>query len=280
MKRATRVQIAEDTVSIIQRGSYVAPDGLPVDVSAAIQACLLTTRYFRSDEMEPMRQATLATPTNPCTTAFEVVNETTLVGIARLTSEGAHPLAALNFASAKNPGGGFLNGSQAQEESLARSSALYGSLRREPDFYESHRAMTSLLYSDAMILSPHCPNFRDDTGALLSTPHQATFITSPAPNAGATADNHPHESPMIPEVLHRRAEYVLALAASQGYRNLVLGAWGCGVFRNDPKIVAAAFHAHLIHGAWAGRFDRVVFSVLDISESKETFQAFFEAFSR
>jgi uncharacterized protein (TIGR02452 family) len=54
----------------------------------------------------------------------------------------------------------------------------------------------------------------------------------------------------------------------------VLGAWGCGVFRNDPAVVAKAFASHLRHGAWAGRYERVVFSILDRSESAETLAAF------
>jgi uncharacterized protein (TIGR02452 family) len=54
----------------------------------------------------------------------------------------------------------------------------------------------------------------------------------------------------------------------------VLGAWGCGVFRNDPRVVAAAFAGHLRRGPWSGRFERVVFSVLDTSPSRETFAAF------
>jgi uncharacterized protein (TIGR02452 family) len=74
-----------------------------------------------------------------------------------------------------------------------------------------------------------------------------------------------------------RSEYVLALAASQGYKHLVLGAWGCGVFRNDPDVVAGAFASHLRHGDWAGRFERVVFSVLDTSPGQETFAAFLRA---
>jgi uncharacterized protein (TIGR02452 family) len=183
-------------------------------------------------------------------------------------------VAALNFASAKNPGGGFLNGSQAQEESLARSSALYSSLLRAREFYERHRASTSLLYSDAMIWSPDCPIFRDDEGTLLDEPQLASFITSPAPNVGATAENRPEELPQIPEVFRRRSEYVLALAAFKGCRRLVLGAWGCGVFRNDPAVVAAAFVGHLREGAWSSRFERVVFSVFDPSPSSETLTAF------
>ena len=125
-----------------------------------------------------------------------------------------------------------------------------------------------------MILSPDCPVFRDDDGTLLENAQLATFITSAAPNAGAAANNRPEELPLIPEAFRRRSEYVLALAASQGYKHLVLGAWGCGVFRNDPRVVAAAFSDHLKRGAWTWRFERVVFSVLDTTSEQETFAAF------
>jgi uncharacterized protein (TIGR02452 family) len=151
---------------------------------------------------------------------------------------------------------------------------LHASLLRAWEFYERHRTSPSLLYSDAMILSPDCPVFRDDEGRLLEEPQLVTFITSPAPNAGAAANNRPAELPLIPEAFRRRSEYVLALAASRGYQRLVLGAWGCGVFRNDPTVVAAAFLGHLRHGSWSGRFERVVFSVLDSSASGETLAAF------
>ncbi len=84
----------------------------------------------------------------------------------------------LNFASAKNPGGGFLGGSQAQEESLARSIALYASLQSEFQFYEEHREMVILLYSHSMIFSPNCPVFRDDQGVLLSKPMLASLLVA------------------------------------------------------------------------------------------------------
>jgi uncharacterized protein (TIGR02452 family) len=96
--------------------------------------------------------------------------------------------------------------------------------------------------------------------------------------AGAIADNRPEELPRIPEVFRRRSEYVLALAASRGYKRLVLGAWGCGVFRNDPDLIAGVFSAHLQGGAWGGRFERVVFSVLDTSPATGTLLAFRRAF--
>ncbi len=226
-----------------------------------------------------MRREVLARPATNDPTEIEVRNETTLAGVARLVDEGRQRAAVLNFASAKNPGGGFLNGSQAQEESLARSSALYASLLRCGEYYERHRASPSCLYSDAMILSPDCPIFRNDTGELRERPVAATFITTAAPNAGAAAANHPDELSLIPETFRRRSEFVLALAAAHEYECLVLGAWGCGVFRNDPHVVANAFRGHLCGPAWSGRFRRVVFSVLDASPAQETFEAFRQAFS-
>ena len=229
--------------------------------------------------MEALRRDLLDRPPARQTATLEVANETTLAGVTRLLADAAGPVAGLNFASAKNPGGGFLNGSQAQEESLARSSALHASQVRAWAFYEGHRASPSLLYSDAIVVSPDCPVFRDDDGALLGTPHAVTFLTCAAPNAGAAADTRPHELSLIPETLRRRSEYVLALAASQGCRRLVLGAWGCGVFRNDPTVVADAFASHLIRGPWAGHFDRVVFSVLDSSPTRDTVSAFELAFA-
>lgn len=274
MKRSKRMELAKQTVEIVRRGSYQSARGGTIDIAGAIRACLDATRFFSPEDLERLRQEVLGRPAEGTSTTFEVVNETTLAGIARVLSYGRGPVAALNFASAKNPGGGFLNGSQAQEESLARSSALHASLLRAWEFYERHRASPSMLYSDSMILSPGCPIIRDDEGTLLEQPQLATFITSAAPNAGAAANNRPEELPHLPEVLRRRSEYVLALAASQGYKQLVLGAWGCGVFRNDPAVVAAAFSGHLRHGAWTGRFERVVFSVLDTSPSADMFTAF------
>lgn len=280
MKRSTRVQIAKETVAIMERGRYELADGRTVDIADEVNACLTATRYFTPEDLDRLRQQALSTPALYEDPTYEVSNETTLQGIARLVRDGHQSVAALNFASAKNPGGGFLNGSQAQEESLARASALYASLLKAPVYYDVHRHHrdgASALYTDAMILSPACPIFRDDEGALLSEPQHAAFITSAAPNAGAIAKDEASAWARLPEVFERRAEYVLALAASQGYENLVLGAWGCGVFRNDPNMVARIF-ARYLHGVWAGRFSRVLFSVLDTSPDKATFEAFHRAF--
>jgi uncharacterized protein (TIGR02452 family) len=283
MTRSERAAWAEDTLRILQARKYSDESGRSHDMSAAIDTCITGTRYFSIDDIAVLRETQRVAAFVPATTIIEVANETTLAGVRHLLDAGTPPVAVLNFASAKNPGGGFLGGSQAQEESLARSSALYASQQRAMIFYERHRASPSLLYSDAMIYSPQCPVFRDDAGRLLEAPQFASFITSAAPNAGAiadrAADNRPHEADAIVETFDRRAEGVLALAAAQGYRRLVLGAWGCGVFRNDPRMVADVFAQHLRSDAYAGRFDTVRFSVFDATPVPRIFQAFVHALS-
>ena len=173
-------------------------------------------------------------------------------------------MALLNFASARNPGGGFLSGSQAQDESLARASGLYASISRMTEYYEANRRQRSALYTDHMIDSPRVPVFRDDADRLIDEPWCVSMITAPAANAGAVRSNEPENGPLIAEVMGRRIAYVLALAAHQGHDGLVLGAWGCGVFANDPGEVASLFADQLLgDGHYAGAFSEIIFAVLD-----------------
>jgi uncharacterized protein (TIGR02452 family) len=186
----------------------------------------------------------------------------------------------LNFASAKNPGGGFLNGSQAQEEALARASGLYPCLLTAREYYERNRANRSAVYLDLAIFSPQVPFFRDDSGVLLEKPILASVITAPAPNAGAVEQNEPKNVGEIELALKRRTELVLGIAVAHEVKRLVLGAWGCGVFRNDPAIVAKTFSEFLKPpGQFAGAFAEVVFAVYDRSETLATYNAFAQQFN-
>ena len=274
MNRAARAAMAQQTLKILEEGGYTLPDGVNVRIAHDLKNCVEATRLLWPEEVRTCLAQVLTQQGTSATTIVEIENESTLSGIARLLREGYAPVAALNFASANNPGGGFLEGSQAQEESLARSSGLYASLMKTQEFYERHRREASPLYSDAMILSPACPIFRDDAGVLLSSVCHATFISSAAPNAGALSNKAPDKLSLVPDTLRARAEYVLALAASQGLRYIVLGAWGCGVFRNDPRLVARTFMELLSRADWKGRFSRVVFSILDSSPKSELVEIF------
>ncbi len=274
-------QIAEETVAALDRGNYTAPSGSVVDIAPLLQRCLDGTQCYPPETLSPIRDQILSRPPLAATTDIELANETTLQGSARMTALGQYQhLGVLNFASARNPGGGFLGGAKAQEESLARSSGLYHSLLHCPGYYSYHRQLRTCLYSDWMIFSPSCPILRTDRGDWLETPFTVSFITSPAPNAGAIRSNEPHNLPQIPSVFRERISKLLALAVHQGCDALVLGAWGCGAFRNDPQVVASIFWEHLKPtGPFWGYFKMVRFSVLDTSREQNIYNAFAKFFA-
>ena len=199
---------------------------------------------------------------------------------ARSADPPAGRVAVLNFASARNPGGGFLNGAQAQEEALCRASALYTCLLKAREFYDHHRAHRDPFYTDRVIHSPAVPVFRDDRGRLLDSAHLVGFLTAAAPNAGVVRRTAPERVAELPRALAVRAEQVLSVAVAEGYRRLVLGAWGCGVFQNDPAQVAGAFRTLLAPGGrFAGAFEHVVFGVLDRTPGAVVREAFVRAFA-
>ncbi|MFC7793316.1 TIGR02452 family protein [Streptomyces cinereoruber] len=262
-------EIARRTEEIVAAGHYRTRDGRTVSVADDLAAALAGTRLHGPGPVA-------VTPDTDRTPALEVTGESSLAAARRMTAaDPARPVAVLNFASARNPGGGYLNGAQAQEEALCRSSALYATLLRAPEYYEHHRADRDVLYTDRVIHSPRVPVFRDDRGELLAEPFTVGFLTSPAPNAGVVRRTAPERADRLPAVLASRAERVLETAAAAGYRRLVLGAWGCGVFRNDPEQVAGAFKALLTgDGRFSGHFEEVVFAVLDRASGTPTLAAF------
>lgn len=263
-----RKSIAQDTLNILEQGSYQSPLG-QTRVLAQAAAMAGTVSYL------PEILERLPIPAAQFKTQISVTSQSTLEAMQGLAGSrlAGSRLVALNFASAKNAGGGFLGGAQAQEESLARSSGLYGCLQKAPDFYEYHRQNRDLRYSHRMIYSPEVPFFKNDAGDLLEMPYSASIITAAAPNYGALLQNQPQHLSSVPNVLATRAKLVLRLAAHYQHRTLVLGAWGCGVFRNSPELVAQTF-ADLLFGMFVGAFEQVVFAVYDKSPKQEVFSAF------
>jgi uncharacterized protein (TIGR02452 family) len=281
MNREQRIQVAMQTRNILVEGLYRAPDGSLVDITQNLRDCVKRTRVIGPGDWESIVEAGGAVADLPAPAHIQVTGETTLGAARRLVEkEHCHHVLALNFASAHNPGGGFLSGSQAQEESLARSSALYSSLQAGREYYEENRRGKSLLYTDHAIFSPNVPVIRDDDGTLLNRPYVVSFLTMPAPNVGAMPTGDP-DVRRVGEIFRRRVGYIFSLAAAEGYRELVLGAWGCGVFGNDPKEVAQIIHERLFGpDGWAGKFRRIIFAVLDRSPANPTLGAFENVFQK
>lgn len=268
MSRSKRTTIAKETVRICEDGYYALPDGKRVSIAEEMKNSLSATRFIAEKDwaaiLEHSQSVAGSQPFQ--NTVYKVGNCTTIAGAKWLSASGSKVL-ALNFASAKNPGGGFLNGSQAQEESLARASGLYPALLKCREYYDLHRLNESCLYTHSMILSPDVPVFRDDDDDLVDSPWLCTFLTSPAVNRGCILNNQPALEARIEPVMRERVQRVLALAAVEGYRHLVLGAWGCGVFRNEPAMVAKLFAEALHAKPFRGVFTEVLFAVLSRDEA-------------
>jgi uncharacterized protein (TIGR02452 family) len=265
--RKKAAEIARDTVEIVTSGRYTNRHGQKVSVRQLVEDAMNGTLGYPPDAALPS-----VVPANR-QTVFEVVNDTTLAAARALVAEGFQP-SALNFASARHPGGGFLNGARAQEESLCRASALYYCINGNAMY--RHHAHTDAFYSNYAIYSPAVPVFKDDDGEPLDEPYLCAFVTAPAVNAGALRDSDRVQS-RIRNEMEARVEKVLALMAGHGHDAAVLGAWGCGVFKNDPELIADLF-ASALRGRFAGCFAKVVFAVL--SSDGETIRPFEERFGK
>ena len=167
---------------------------------------------------------------------------------------------ALNFANGIEPGGGFLRGARAQEEVLCRSSALYQTLVGDP-MYQVHRRRPRPDSTDWAIYSPGVPVFRLDDGTALQHPWLLSVITCAAPYAPDIGQ------PLSGDLLQQRIRRVLAIAWSYGHAALVLGAWGCGAFANDPHRTARDFRQALEHD-FRGAFAYIVFAITDWSPER------------
>jgi uncharacterized protein (TIGR02452 family) len=258
MQQSRRIEIAKSTLELIQQGFYTNTKGDQVNIQGLQQKAEDNTQLFSPDELSELLN-TIGRP-NQFNTQFEVNNETTLDAGRRLLAAGASDVLCLNFASAKNPGGGFLGGALAQEECIARASGLYPCLLKAEKYYSYHRKQHTCLYSDHMIYSPGVPVLKDEEGNALDKPACMAIITSPAVNAGVIKRQETSNIDQIVPVMKVRIEKLLALCVHKQHHNIVLGAWGCGVFQNDPENIAELFREALT-GRFANQFKEIVFAV-------------------
>lgn len=199
---------------------------------------------------------------------LEVLNETTAQAAVRLLAQGKTDIIALNFASGRNPGGGFLGGAKAQEEDLCRCSALYPCLKSKPLFYNAN-ILCDAFYTNHIIYSPQVPFFRDDANQLLEQPFPLSIITAPAPNLSALKIEGLTNK--LTGIFRERAIKILQIAEAHGHKVLILGAWGCGAFGNDPEMVAQAF---LFALRKVPSFQHVAFAVYDTREPPVLYETF------
>lgn len=254
-----RKLLALETMDDLATGSY----NIHVDLRENIAACEDETKYYPPDA-----EVTMGDNRQVDGPVFDIFPWTTLHAAYTLTRSHVH-VGVLNFASGKNPGGGFLRGTVAQEETIARSSTLYSSLITPQcrSYYDENKRTRDPRYNDAMIWSPGCLIFRNDVGNRLSNPYTVDIVTCAAPNYRGVLESGKFEGDggtvlkqEIRELFRQRAYKVLRLFSHHEVPILVLGAWGCGVFGNDPAMVSTVFR-DLLLTEFKEVFEKVIFAI-------------------
>lgn len=206
-------------------------------------------------------------------TEMQLVEMTSVEAIKAFTPKHApeHRTCVLNFASHKHPGGKFLEGSSAQEESLCHDSILYNVLSRMDTYYTVNRQyLNRSLYSNRAIYSPRVL-FPID-----GSEWRADVLTCAAPNKTAAQKYSKVSDDENSRLLRSRIDFVLGIAARNKPDVLILGAYGCGVFGQDPAEVASIFK-ELLDTKYSGEFKKVVFAIPD--KSGDNYQAFAKIFA-
>ena len=180
-------------------------------------------------------------------------------------------VAVLNYANNVSIGGAPYSAG-AQEESLCRCSTLLPCLQamKEP-FYMKHRKQArkgemNYMGNDDLIYTPDVVVFKSDLRTdpvypqMLSSDewYKVNVITCAAPVMVRVAflpDNYEM-------AIRSRIKKILDVAAKEGNEVIILGAWGCGAFRNPIEIVARVFvelvknyHFEIVEFALATRND-------------------------
>ena len=175
---------------------------------------------------------------------------------AILNEKDSPKMCVLNFASFKNPGGMFLEGSIAQEECLCHGSYLYNVLSNErlrPAYEYNRTCLNRSMYQNHAFYTPDVRFFKDNTRRLCAVTKEENS-----------------------RILRSRISFVLNVMAAQNVSCPILGAYGCGVFGQDPTEVAQIFKEELTSGAYP--FERAVFAI--IPSDTKTLDAFKNVFEQ
>lgn len=205
---------------------------------------------------------------------IKVIDTDTVSAILNCDSEHVQ---VLNFASYKNPGGRYMDGSMAQEEAICHGSSLFPVLSYHLlDYYEwNKKHLNKALYLNRGLYSPDILFFDDKE----NFKKKADVITVAAPNFSPGKRYGSVSAKENSKVLRDRIQFVLDIAVDNfkgdGNSTLILGAYGCGVFSQNPYEVATIFKEFLSKPEYQV-FDNVVFAI----PSGKNLDTFREVFSK
>ena len=194
-----------------------------------------------------------------------------------------------NFASATNPGGGVERGANAQEEALCRCSGLLLCLKDNKvwnAFYQAHRDAQDPIHNDDIIYTPDVLVVKSDTSAPKTFPERERYfvdvLTCAAPNLRPKPSNnynsgdganaiHISDKQLL-EIHEKRLRRMLDVALAQGAEAIVLGAFGCGAFMNNPEVVARA--AKTVIADYRYAFRAIEFAVYCRPDDERNYKVF------
>lgn len=257
-----RAKEFRNTIEIVNQGYYVTETGetyvFPDDSEMMRQTVFYEQEIQLPDTLQSYRQ-----------TIVDVQNIDCLYAGVRLKEQGYNP-AVLNMASRRNPGGGVTTGAGAQEETLFRRTNLFRSLYQFAPYAGQYGIKPShhqypLDRNFGGVYTPDAIYFRESEQkgyALLEEPVSLSFITVAGMNRpdltddGYIADHHV-------ELIKNKIRTIFRMGLVHGHDSLVLGALGCGAFRNPPRHVARLFHEVMEEPEFKNKYRRIVFAILD-----------------
>ena len=257
-----RVKEYKNTIKLSGKGSYSTENGEYVALKNIDK--VISGSCFYSEEFSIGSANTIED-----TTVVDVVNADCLEEGIRLLDLGYNP-AILNMASRYNPGGGVTSGAGAQEETIFRRTNLFLSLYQYASYAEKYGLKKSK-YQYPMdrnfggIYSPNVSIFRECEAKgykLMSQPREVSFIT-------VAGINHPeldNNGMIIPELINvakNKIRTILRIGLKHGHDSLVLGALGCGAFRNPPRHIARLFHEVIDEQEFKNKYKYIVFAILE-----------------
>lgn len=273
------ITMLQDTLKLCKKGQYLL-GGKPVSLKLTHQQ--LTYAYpFLPEELEKLAPRNKPEHQNP----LYFCENCDSFSLARkmdqrwklLYFQNPRKVLVLNLANPFTPGGGVRQGARAQEEDLCRKSSLLLSLESEnaKAYYEYNRRLNNWKSSDAIILSPDVEIIKDENGDLLEESIIVSVMSCAAPIYSRRTEEPTPES--YAALLRSRIKAMLKCAAICGYESLVLGAFGCGAFGNDAKLVSDLFHEAIgqfqqeHEGSY---FETISFAVLDRTPEQYNFSHF------
>ena len=212
--------------------------------------------------------------------SIEVYSGTTFDVAKRYCTLGK--VAVLNFANPENPGGGVHLGAMAQEECLCRSSNLYACISDHnvfDEYYGYHRSIQSHFYTDRLIYTKDVTVFKDDSLVPQMLPENEWFdvdvITCAAPYLAKI--KHTNRAALL-LLLKSRVKNIIEAARDNKVDYLILGAFGCGAFKNPPLVVAEAFRQIIDEQKYRKDFKHIVFAIKPNGEDCPNLTAFNNVF--